>query len=116
LVRSAREAPLVVVCGAGAGSSARAALIEAGAAIVEAPGAVGGLDLRAAVAQLASQFDITTAMVEAGPGLVGSLIEADLADALLVYVAPMLLADREAIGPAAGREAPDLSDARRFRL
>ena len=116
LARTAREAPLVVVCGGSAPSSAHAALTGAGAQVIEATDGPGGLDLRAAFAQLAARFDITTAMVEAGPGLVGSLLEADLADTLLVYIAPMVLADNEAIGPAAGRAAPDLSDGRRFEL
>jgi diaminohydroxyphosphoribosylaminopyrimidine deaminase/5-amino-6-(5-phosphoribosylamino)uracil reductase len=116
LARTAREAPLVVICAASAAASARAALADAGARVIDAPEGPGGLDLRAAFTQLAFRFDITTAMVEAGPGLFGSLLEADLADALLVYLAPMVLADNEAIGPAAARAAPDLSDARRFEL
>lgn len=116
LVQTARQAPLAIVCAPGAGSAQREALSDAGAQIIEAPAAPGGLNLRSALADLATRFGLTTALVEAGPRLIGSLIAEDLADALLVYIGPMALADGAAPGPATGRAAPALADARGFEL
>jgi diaminohydroxyphosphoribosylaminopyrimidine deaminase/5-amino-6-(5-phosphoribosylamino)uracil reductase len=116
LVRSAGSVPVVIVCGPGASEPSRSALAAAGVEVVEAPPGPGGLDLAAALRALAARFDLTTVLVEAGPRLLGSICEADLADALLVYVAPMLLADAEALPAASGRAAPALAGGRRFEL
>lgn len=59
---------------------------------VELPEAAGGLDLSAALAELARR-DVNELHVEAGPTLCGALLAGGLADELLIYVAPVLLGD-----------------------
>jgi diaminohydroxyphosphoribosylaminopyrimidine deaminase/5-amino-6-(5-phosphoribosylamino)uracil reductase len=61
-----------------------------GAEVCACPPGTVGVDLRAALQQLADR-EINEVHVEAGPKLSGAFIEADLADELLIYVAPSLL-------------------------
>ncbi len=74
------------------------------------------VDLRAALELLVRDAQVSTVLVEAGPGLLGSLLEDDLIDQAVVYTAPMLLGDELARSVAVGRVAQHLSLARRFSL
>jgi len=74
------------------------------------------LDLGAVLDHLARFSGVSTVLVEAGPALVGSLLDADLADELAVFVAPMMMADAEAVPPAHGRVVDRLAGARRYAL
>ncbi len=123
LARTAREVPTIVACDRDLASSgftggARQRLEEAGVIVLGVPPDPGGrgLDLRAMLERLWKERSIATLMVEAGPGLLGSMCDADLIDEAVVYVAPMLLGDEHAKGVAAGRLAESLSQARRFDL
>ncbi|MFZ4431111.1 MAG: bifunctional diaminohydroxyphosphoribosylaminopyrimidine deaminase/5-amino-6-(5-phosphoribosylamino)uracil reductase RibD [Phycisphaerales bacterium] len=123
LARTAREVPTIVACDRDLASSgftggARQRLEEAGVIVQGVPPDAGGrgLDLRAMLERLWKERSIATLMVEAGPGLLGSMCDADLIDEAVVYVAPMLLGDEHAKGVAAGRLAESLSQARRFDL
>lgn len=123
LARTAREVPTIVACDrdlarSGFTGGARQRLEEAGVTVLGvAPDPGGrGLDLRAMLERLWKERSIATLMVEAGPGLLGSMCDADLIDEAVVYVAPMLLGDEHAKGVAAGRLAESLSQARRFDL
>jgi diaminohydroxyphosphoribosylaminopyrimidine deaminase/5-amino-6-(5-phosphoribosylamino)uracil reductase len=60
---------------------------------VPLPEASGGLDLEAALAELARR-DVNEVHVEAGPTLCGALFAQGLADELLLYVAPVFLGDQ----------------------
>jgi diaminohydroxyphosphoribosylaminopyrimidine deaminase/5-amino-6-(5-phosphoribosylamino)uracil reductase len=80
LVASARETPLWVVTSELSAAAARAqAMRAAGAEVLVAPGAAGGLDLAAVLARLAER-GITRVMVEAGPILAAAMLNADLVD------------------------------------
>jgi diaminohydroxyphosphoribosylaminopyrimidine deaminase/5-amino-6-(5-phosphoribosylamino)uracil reductase len=125
LVRTAREIPTVVMCArelvaAGITAPRRAKLMEAGVRVVgvRGPGMVGGrgLDLKELLHILATEHSCSTVMVEAGAGLVGSLLDQDLIDEAVVYIAPMLLGDELAKTVAVGRVADTLSNGRRFKL
>ncbi len=125
LVRTAREIPTIVMCArelvaAGITAERRAKLIAAGVRVVgvRGPGMVGGrgLDLKELLHLLATEFRCSTVMVEAGAGLVGSLLEQDLIDEAVVYIAPLLLGDEMAKTVAAGRVAETLSNGKRFKL
>jgi diaminohydroxyphosphoribosylaminopyrimidine deaminase/5-amino-6-(5-phosphoribosylamino)uracil reductase len=74
------------------------------------------VDLRAVLQQLSQQHAAMNVLVEAGPGVLGRALTADLVDECVVYVAPMLLGDAEALPAAHGRESARLTDARRFTL
>lgn len=76
----------------------------------------GRLRLDMLLESLAGEYGVTNLMVEAGPGLLGSLFEADLVCEAVVYVAPLLLGDAEALAAASGRIAERLSEGRRFEL
>ncbi len=49
---------------------------------------------------LTSRYELNSVLVEAGAGLTGQLFKEDIVDELIVYVAPTLLADPEALSPA----------------
>jgi len=84
--------------------------------VIEAPIVDQHIDLHATLAELAKQYGITTLLVEAGPRVLGSLIEQDLINEAIVHIAPGILGDDQAKAVAAGRETPRLIDMRRFEL
>jgi diaminohydroxyphosphoribosylaminopyrimidine deaminase/5-amino-6-(5-phosphoribosylamino)uracil reductase len=123
IVRSARETPTCVLCEAALTNAAitarvRGELERAGVRLLGVPGDASGrgLDLRAALLSLRRELNVSSVLVEAGPGLVGALVDADLVDEAVVYVAPLLLGDELARSVAVGRVAESLSAARRLRL
>lgn len=75
-----------------------------------------GLDLSELLRTLRTQHGVSTVMVEAGPGLLGSLFDENLIDEAIVYIAPLMLGDEQAKSVAIGRVAEKLSNARRFKL
>jgi len=75
-----------------------------------------GVDLLAAMRALHEEMGVATVLVEAGPRVLGSMIEAGLIDEAFVHIAPMVLGDAEALPAATGRVAPSLTDAGRFGL
>ncbi len=112
LVRTAREVPTVVV--------------TTPAAHADRPDDVGrlahaGVDVRTAAdprAMLAALHagGASTVMVEAGGGLVGRLLQDGLVNDLLVFVAPKVLGDDAAPGPARGLAPAQVAHAQSFRL
>ena len=75
---------------AGASADRSQALIDQGAAVMSMPGLDGRVDLSALLTQLA-ESGVNELHVEAGATLNAALIEADLVDELLVYLAPKIL-------------------------
>ncbi len=73
--------------------AAWAPLQAAGGEIVVAPRADRGLDLRAVMVELARR-ECNEIHVECGPTLAGALLQAELVDELVIYLAPVLLGDR----------------------
>jgi diaminohydroxyphosphoribosylaminopyrimidine deaminase/5-amino-6-(5-phosphoribosylamino)uracil reductase len=89
-----------------------AALRAVGARIIHLPSAqLGRVDL-AGVLRWMGEQEINEVHVEAGAGLTGALIEAQLVDELLVYLAPVLLGD--AIGLARLPKLERLDATRRY--
>jgi len=80
--------PVLVLTGA-ADSPARAALVAAGAEVVETAG-VAARDLGAVLAELARR-EQNEVLVEAGPRLAGAFLEAGLIDEFVLYLAPHML-------------------------
>ncbi len=123
LVTSARETPSLIACDSAMASSElttakRAALADRGVEVMGVPGGREGLhhiDLAQLLKQLSAR-GCSTVMVEAGPGMLGSLFEANLVDEAWVYVAPLLLGDEQAPGAARGRAVPALEGGRPLRL
>ncbi len=78
-------------------------------------GGDGRIDLCRALETLSS-MGVSTVLVEAGPRVLGALVEDDLIDEAFVHLAPAILGDEHALPVAVGRDAPRLTDMRRFRL
>lgn len=121
LVRSARDVPVLIACAkelatASITADRRARLLDAGVEILGVRAGAVGVDLKELLKLLVTRHDATNVLVEAGPGLLGSLLEAGLVDEAVVYVAPMLLGDELARAAATGRVAESLSAGRRFAL
>ncbi len=93
---------------------ARTALEQAGAEVVELPGADGRVDLAALLALLA-QRGINELHVEAGAALNGALIKAGLVDEWVAYLAPMAVGD-DARGMFDHPPLAALADAARFKF
>jgi diaminohydroxyphosphoribosylaminopyrimidine deaminase/5-amino-6-(5-phosphoribosylamino)uracil reductase len=69
------------------------ALARAGAELHRLPAPGGRLDLAAVLARL-GELELNEVLVEAGPTLTGALLQAGLADELILYLSPCLLGDR----------------------
>lgn len=121
VVRTAREVPTTIVCEAELATAEitgakRAALARAGVDVLGVRAGALGVDLEAMLRGLADRHGVATAMIEAGPGLLGSFLDADLIDEAVVYLSPLLLGDELAKSVAAGRVAPTLHAGRRMEL
>jgi diaminohydroxyphosphoribosylaminopyrimidine deaminase / 5-amino-6-(5-phosphoribosylamino)uracil reductase len=92
----------------------RAALEQAGAEVIELPGADGRVDLAALLALLA-QRGVNELHVEAGAALNGALLAAGQVDEWAAYLAPMAVGD-SARGLFAQPPLEALADAARFKL
>ena len=110
LVQTAGEIP-TIVC-----THDPAKFADTACSVIETPLLSGWLDLNYALEQLASEHDITTMLVEAGPTVLGSLVEHDLINEAIVHLAPGIMGDEHAKAVASGRDAPELVDMRRFEL
>jgi diaminohydroxyphosphoribosylaminopyrimidine deaminase/5-amino-6-(5-phosphoribosylamino)uracil reductase len=92
LVRSARQIPLWVVAGLDAPAEREKTLRDLGADVIRVPQAATGLDLSAALKALSAR-GITRLMVEGGPSVAASFLQADLVDEAALFHGP------DAIGP-----------------
>jgi diaminohydroxyphosphoribosylaminopyrimidine deaminase/5-amino-6-(5-phosphoribosylamino)uracil reductase len=90
LIQTAREFPLIVVVGPEALDERKVALVEAGARVIEVGGGEGGLDIAAALNQLAKD-GFTRILVEGGAQIASSLVAADLLDEVVFFRAPVVV-------------------------
>jgi diaminohydroxyphosphoribosylaminopyrimidine deaminase/5-amino-6-(5-phosphoribosylamino)uracil reductase len=123
LARTADDAPVLVACheelvSAGITASRVRMLTSRGVKLLGVARSPKGwgIDLAHLLRVLAGEHEVSTLLVEAGPGLLGSLFDADLVDEAVVHVAPMMLGDEHAKAVATGRVAESLGMANRFRL
>ena len=105
--------PALIACHH-ADPTARAALEQTSAEVIELPSEHGRVDLPALLTQLA-QRGINEVHVEAGAALNGALLAAGLVDEWVAYVAPMAVGDT-ARGLFAQPVLTTMADASRFRL
>lgn len=90
------------VAGAPASPARRAALMNAGASVLEAPCTADGLiDLPAALALLAAR-GLRSIMVEGGSRVLRSFLVARLVDWIVITLAPIFAAGKPALAPGAG--------------
>jgi diaminohydroxyphosphoribosylaminopyrimidine deaminase/5-amino-6-(5-phosphoribosylamino)uracil reductase len=113
LVMTARETPTIVACRESA-MTERAdhtdALRDAGVTIHTIVSDAPELPLPALLRVLVDEYDATNVLVEAGPGLLGSLFRQKLVREAWVFIGPLLLGDDEAMTCASVGEAPHLID------
>jgi len=83
----------VLIFTASADPDRQAPLRTAGADIVIVPKSGEGLDLPAVMAELARR-ECNEVQVESGSTLAGALLQAELVDELVIYLAPLLLGDQ----------------------
>ena len=101
LVRSARDVPVVVFCGAHAPADAVSRLRAAGVQVKVAASRAGRVDLEAVLAMLHAD-GVRAVLCEGGAAMAASLLAADRVQRLVLYVAPRFLG---ADGPPAFESA-----------
>lgn len=120
LVRTAREVPLTVVCRSPAPEPKAAALRAAGAEVLELPGVrpgstpargEGGTPAWDALLAELGRRRITNLLVEGGPAVLTSLLEAGLADEAQVFVATKIIGGADAPTACGGAGRPRMADA-----
>ncbi|QQS08720.1 MAG: bifunctional diaminohydroxyphosphoribosylaminopyrimidine deaminase/5-amino-6-(5-phosphoribosylamino)uracil reductase RibD [Phycisphaerales bacterium] len=123
LVRTARETPTIVACARelvslGIARDRVETLTSEGVRVVGVrESAVGrGLEIEELLATLLRDHGVCNVLVEAGPGLIGSLFERRLVDEAIVFIGPMLLGDEMARSVSAGRAVEQLRGATRLTL
>ncbi len=79
-------------------------------------GAAPHLDLEPLLRHLADQYDASHVLCEGGASLTGSLIDQNLCDRLLVFIAPSLLGDPRAVPCLRSMTPREMPNARRLRL
>jgi len=90
LVATAREVPVAVVTGPAARSAAKEALAEAGVRVIEVGDGSGGVNLEAALRQLAA-MDVMRILVEGGSRIASTLVGAELVDEVILFRAPVVV-------------------------
>lgn len=119
IVATARSVPTVVVCGHGAVDGERATRLRGAGCVVlgcaEEPGSGSErLRLISAMELLADELGIHTAMLEAGPGVMGAAFAEGLVDEAWAFIAPKVLGDAGGAGFAAWRSVDVIGEAQRF--
>jgi diaminohydroxyphosphoribosylaminopyrimidine deaminase / 5-amino-6-(5-phosphoribosylamino)uracil reductase len=110
LVRSAPEVPLVVVASRAADRSCTEALRAAGAEVLVA---AGGTDRERVIDALdkLGGMGIASMLLEGGPRLAGSFLDAHEIDQMRLFVAPIVLGGRDARAPFEGEGSGLVADA-----
>jgi diaminohydroxyphosphoribosylaminopyrimidine deaminase/5-amino-6-(5-phosphoribosylamino)uracil reductase len=112
LVQTAPEAPLIVVVSRAAARASVEALRAAGAEIIVAAG--GTEDERAADAlEKLGALGIQSILLEGGPRLAGSFLDAGEVDEMRLFIAPIALGGRGARMALEGSGTDSVADARR---
>jgi diaminohydroxyphosphoribosylaminopyrimidine deaminase / 5-amino-6-(5-phosphoribosylamino)uracil reductase len=114
LVAEAREVPLIVVVSRAAPRGATDGLETAGADVIVATGEHEPARVRSALDQLgALDPPVTSVLLEGGPHLAGSFLDAGQIDEVRLFIAPLLLGGRTARDPLEGEGVERVADALR---
>jgi diaminohydroxyphosphoribosylaminopyrimidine deaminase/5-amino-6-(5-phosphoribosylamino)uracil reductase len=110
LVRDARQAPLTVVVSRAAPRSATDALVAHGAEIVVATGENEPARVCSALDQLGAA-GIGSILLEGGPHLAGTFLDAGEVDEIRLFLAPLILGGRTARDPIEGEGVERIAEA-----
>jgi diaminohydroxyphosphoribosylaminopyrimidine deaminase/5-amino-6-(5-phosphoribosylamino)uracil reductase len=112
LVQSAAETPVILVCSRAAARRRLQALGAAGVEVVTVSGENESARVQAALDELGAR-DIQQLLVEGGPHLAGSFLDAEEVDELRVFIAPVVAGGRNAKPAVEGEGAETIADAAR---
>ncbi|HEX8075644.1 MAG TPA: bifunctional diaminohydroxyphosphoribosylaminopyrimidine deaminase/5-amino-6-(5-phosphoribosylamino)uracil reductase RibD [Thermoleophilaceae bacterium] len=102
LVKSVDEAPLILICTRAAARTRTQALTAAGAEVITVAGENEAAQVRAALDELGSR-EVQSLLLEGGPHLAGSFLDAGEVDQMRVFVAPIVAGGRQARSPVEGQ-------------
>lgn len=102
--------PVILVALRGAPAGRKRRLLERGALVIEAPGRSGRVAVAPVLREL-SRRGITSVLVEGGSEVLGALLDARLADRLVLFVAGRVFGGRGALPVFGGRGAARLREA-----
>jgi diaminohydroxyphosphoribosylaminopyrimidine deaminase / 5-amino-6-(5-phosphoribosylamino)uracil reductase len=114
LARRAAAEPVLVFCRGSASKSRRRRLEALGVTVSSVRSRGAGLDLEDVLARIGAR-GITSLLVEGGSEIHGSFVDGRLADRLVLYVAPRIVAGRSARPLLGGVGAPTIADATPLR-
>jgi len=109
LVQTAREIPLLVVCG-DAPAEKKETLEHMGAEVLSLPGSDGRPDLKALVDELGRR-GVDSLLIEGGSQVHYSALKAGIVNHIYSYVAPKIFGGERALGPVSGAGAEQVADA-----
>jgi diaminohydroxyphosphoribosylaminopyrimidine deaminase/5-amino-6-(5-phosphoribosylamino)uracil reductase len=112
LVRSAADAPVILVTSRAASRGQTSALEAAGVEVVRATGGTESERARAALDELGAR-GIQSMLLEGGPHLAGAFLDAGEVDEIRLFVAPLVIGGRNARMPVEGRGVEAVAAARR---
>jgi len=112
LVAGADEVPVVLVCSRAAKRTATDGLRNAGVEVIVSTGPNEAARLADALSELGSR-DVQSLLVEGGPHLAGSFLEAGEIDEARMFIAPILAGGREAKAAIEGQGVELISDSLR---
>ncbi len=115
VVSSPSEAGCIIATTAEAPQSRIERLRRSGAEVWELPEKNGKVDL-AALMQALGQRDIMSVLVEGGSTLVGGLLAEGLVDKLLMFYAPKIVGDRQALSAVNGLQSTEMSETIKFEI
>jgi len=110
LVRSAGEVPVILVCSRAAKRTATDALESTGVEVIVATGENEAARVRSALDELGSR-DVQSLLLEGGPHLAGTFLEAGEIDEARMFVAPLFAGGREARAAIEGEGVETIDDA-----
>jgi diaminohydroxyphosphoribosylaminopyrimidine deaminase/5-amino-6-(5-phosphoribosylamino)uracil reductase len=110
LVQSVAEAPVILVCSRAAKRTAVQALEALGVEVIVASGGNEAARVRSALEELGER-EIQSLLLEGGPHLAGVFFEAGEIDEVRMFVAPMIVGGREALGAVEAQGVETIADA-----
>jgi len=113
LVQTAKKAPVLLAYPEGAPPEGMDALTDAGCEALPVPGAEGHVDVQGLLRALGER-GASNVLVEGGAEVLGSFLDADAVDKVLVFVAPIVLGGAEAVSAVGGRGAQSVQAATRM--
>lgn len=119
VITTARDVPTTIAVDATVAASHEplvAQFEQSGVEVLPVTPLQGDIDLAELLTLLSERHQATRLLVEAGGGLVGKLLRAQLVNEIISYIAPTILGDSEAIGPVRGLNPKSMDTALPFKL